>query len=132
MLKPGSWTCIVTQSHQQIAARPIAQFFPGTVVADQQRYPDIPAIIQAGQQAGLAFAGTDLLGVGDAILLGQPFLELVGKKGYSMLHLISQEEYARGLQALEQRLQAGPFKAKAVGASLVWFVKATLVEKEPG
>jgi SAM-dependent methyltransferase len=128
VLKPGGSACIVTQSHQQIAARPIALFFPGTVVADQQRYPDVPAIIQAGQAAGLAHAGTDLLGVGDEIELGLPFLELVRKKGYSMLHLISGEEYTLGLQALEQRLQAGPLKAKAAGGSLVWFVKPALVE----
>jgi|WetSurMetagenome_2_1015567.scaffolds.fasta_scaffold222186_2 ubiquinone/menaquinone biosynthesis C-methylase UbiE len=123
VLKPGCSLCIVTQSHQQIAARPIAQFFPGTIVADQRRYPDIPAIIQAGQAAGLVHARTDLSGVGETIELSQPFLELVREKGYSMLHLISQEEYAQGLQALEQRLQAGPFEAKAAGESLVWLYK---------
>ena len=128
VLKPGGSLCIVTQSHQQIAARPIAQFFPGIIVADQQRYPDLPSIIEAGQAIGLVHARTDLSGVGDAIELGQPFLELVRKKGYSMLHLISPEEYSQGLEALEQRLLAGPFKAKAAGESLVWFEKPALAE----
>ncbi len=123
VLKPGGQVCIATQSHQQIAARPIAQFFPGTVTADQRRYPDIPVIIQAGQQAGLTFDGTELLAVDEAIMLGQPFLELVRKKGYSMLHLISAEEYTRGLQILEQHLKVGTIPAEAAGESLVWLLK---------
>lgn len=126
VLRPGGSACIVTQSHQQIAARPIAQFFPGTVAADQRRYPDIPAVIQAGEGAGLLPTGTDLLGVGYDIELGFDYLELVRKKGYSMLHLISDGEHAQGVQALEQRLQTGPFRAKAAGESLVWFVKPAL------
>ena len=126
VLKPCGSICVVTQSHQQIAARPIAQFFPGTIAADQRRYPDLPIIIQAGQQAGLAHAGTVLSGVGDAIELDQAYLELVRKKGYSMLHLISEQEYALGVTKLESRLQAGPFKAKSAGESLVWFKKPAL------
>ncbi len=135
-LKPCALACIVTQSHQQIAARPIAGYFPGTVLADQRRYPDIPAILQAAGNAGLESAGNDLLGVGAPVELGGAFLELVRKKGYSMLHLISDEEYTRGLALLERQLCSvdgisdpvpGPaspairsLPAKAAGETLVW------------
>jgi ubiquinone/menaquinone biosynthesis C-methylase UbiE len=121
VLKPGGSACIVTQSHRQIAARPIAQFFPGTVAADQRRYQKISTIIQAGEQAGLSHTGTEVLGQGDTIELGQAYLELVRNKGYSMLHLISEEEFTQGLKILEHHLQAGPLQAQAAGESLVWF-----------
>ncbi len=126
LLRPGGCACIATQSHGQIAARPIARFFPGTVAADQRRYPDIPSIIQEAENAGLQFLQTDLLGVEQEIELGPEFLELARKKGYSMLRLITDEEYARGLQALKECLQSGPIKAKAAGESLVWFINPDL------
>jgi hypothetical protein len=68
-------------------------------------------------------------GVDDAIELGQSYLELVRKKGYSMLHLISDQEYTQGLMTLEQRLLAGPIQANAAGETLVWFVKPDLIGK---
>ena len=123
VLKPGSSACIVTQSHQQIACRPVAQFFPGTITVDQGRYPDIPAIKLAGEQAGLQALGIEILGAGDDVELGPEFFRLVKVKGYSMLHLISDEEYNRGVQVLEKRLHSGPIQAKAAGGSLVWFEK---------
>jgi SAM-dependent methyltransferase len=107
VLKEAGIACIVTQSHRQIACRPIAQFFPGTVAVDQKRYPDIPAIVQTGEHAGLAHLGSEIL----------------SEKGYSMLHLISDEEYQLGLKALELRLQAGPIPVQAAGGTLVWFEK---------
>jgi hypothetical protein len=45
-----------------------------------------------------------------------------------MLHLITEEEYARGLTALEQRLQSGPLVAPVAGESLVWFGKSVAPE----
>ena len=123
LLKEAGLACIVTQSHRQIACRPIAQFFPGTVVVDQGRYPDIPTIVQAGERAGLIHAGSEILGTGEELELGPDFLKLVREKGYSMLHLISDEEYQRGLKALERRLKAGPIPVLAAGGTLVWFEK---------
>jgi ubiquinone/menaquinone biosynthesis C-methylase UbiE len=123
VLKEAGIACIVTQSHRQIACRPIAQFFPGTVAVDQKRYPDIPAIVQTGEHAGLAHLGSEILGAEEELKLGPAFLKLVSEKGYSMLHLISDEEYQLGLKALELRLQAGPIPVQAAGGTLVWFEK---------
>ena len=47
-----------------------------------------------------------------SILLGQDFLELVQKKGYSMFHLISDEVYERGLRQLQLALQSEDIKAR--------------------
>jgi len=97
VLRPDGRVCIVTQSHAQIAVRPIARFFPATVRVDQSRYPE-----------------------GDPVELGDDFLALVQKKGYSMLHLISDDEYAAGLRDLETQLAHGPITLPSAGNTLVW------------
>ena len=123
ILNPRGKVCIVTQSHRQVEARPIAQFFPGTVRVDKQRYPDTNRIIAAAQFAGLTYLKQEILFEGKAMAVGADFLELVRKKGYSMLHLLTEEEYQTGLSKLEDALQNGPMQAQAAGETLVWFAK---------
>lgn len=123
VVKPGGKVCIVTQSHKQIESRPIVQFFPGTAAADKGRYPDIKEIIETSQNAAFHFMKTVIVEAGKEIELDQRFLELVQKKGYSMLHLISEEEYQTGLQKLEAALQQGNITSQSAGGTLVWFSK---------
>jgi ubiquinone/menaquinone biosynthesis C-methylase UbiE len=123
VLKNKGKVCIVTQSHRQIEARPIARFFPGTVRVDRERYPNIHEIHAAAHDGGLFFLKQDVLFEGDAIQLDEEYLKLVRKKGYSMLHLITEQEYRAGLEDLEKALQHGPIQATAAGETLVWFTK---------
>jgi ubiquinone/menaquinone biosynthesis C-methylase UbiE len=123
VLKINGKVCIVTQSHRQIEARPIAQFFPATVRVDKERYPDIHEILDAAQIAGLTFLKQEVLFQGDPIQLDRKYLKLVQKKGYSMLHLITEGEYDAGLHLLENALQNGPIQARTAGETLVWLTK---------
>ena len=123
VLKPGGKGCIVTQSHQQIEERPIAHYFPGTARVDKERYPDSPEIIEAASIQGFTQTESEILSE-KPIELDASYLELVRKKGYSMLHLISDEEYQAGLGKLEQALGNGPVIAQPSGGTLVWFTKA--------
>jgi ubiquinone/menaquinone biosynthesis C-methylase UbiE len=123
VLKRRGKVCIGTQSHKQIEARPIAQFFPGTVRVDKERYPDIAEVIAAAQFAGLAYRKQEILFEGEVVELGAGFLELARKKGYSMLHLLTEQEYQDGLANLQSTLQNGPIQTRAAGETLVWFVK---------
>lgn len=123
VLQPGGSACIVTQSHRQIEARPIVQFFPGTAAIDKQRYPDIEAIIAAARDNALQFAGQGVLSEGEPVQLDRDYLELVRKKGYSMLYLLPQAQYESGLRALEAALRSGPIAARMAGDTLVWFSK---------
>lgn len=123
LLKQQGKVCIITQSHTQIEARPIAQFFPGTVRVDQERYPDIAEVIVAAQLAGLAYRKQETLFEEEVVELGAGFLELARKKGYSMLHLLTEQEYQDGLADLQSALQNGPIQTRAAGETLVWFVK---------
>ncbi|MFC1878580.1 class I SAM-dependent methyltransferase [Chloroflexota bacterium] len=124
ILKPSGKLCISTQSHAQIVARPIAAFFPATVRVDQGRYPDIPEILAAARPHAFGFIKDEILFAGQETLLDQNYLELVWKKGYSMLHLISAAEYQAGLTALKTALREGPFYLKAAGETLLWLKKA--------
>lgn len=123
VLRQGGQVCIVTQSHEQIAQRPIVHFFPGTVQADRARYPDIAQIVAGAAEHGLSFDKRSILFAGDEVGIDAHFIELVKKKGYSMLHLIPDQEYEQGVRQLEAALQQGPFKARAAGITLVWLVK---------
>jgi len=123
VLKEKGRVCIVTQSHQQIENRPIARFFPGTVAVDKRRYPDIPEIIANAEDQGLKLVKNAVLNENAKIELGQEFLELVKKKGYSMLHLLSEEEYREGLLRLKNELLNGQIIAGSAGETLVWLTK---------
>ncbi len=123
VLRPGGKLCIATQSHRQIEARPIVQFFPGTVRVDKERYPDIDEVIAAGERGGLKCLRQDILFAGDVIELGADYLQLVSKKGYSMLHLITDAEYEEGLRRLKDALRDGPVQGRMAGETLVWFMK---------
>lgn len=123
ILRSVGKTCIVTQSHAQIEHRPIARFFPGTVRVDQRRYPDIPAILQVAERNGLYHLKTEFIFEGEEMELGADFLELVQKKGYSMLHLLPEHEYQNGLRALEDALKNGPILSESAGETLIWFSK---------
>jgi ubiquinone/menaquinone biosynthesis C-methylase UbiE len=124
VLRPNGKVCISTQSHRQIEKRPIAQFFPGTVRVDQERYPDIDEIVAAAQAAYLAYLKQETLFEGEVREVGTDFLELARKKGYSMLHLLTEAEYQSGLRTLESALQNGPLEVPSAGETLVWFTKS--------
>ena len=121
--KPGGRFCIVTQSHKQIEERPIAHYFPGTVHVDKERYPDIPELIESATSQGYTRAESVSLWH-KPIELDASYLELVRKKGYSMLHLISDEEYKVGLRKLERAMQGGPVIVQPSGMTMVWCTKA--------
>lgn len=124
VLKPDGRACVVTQSHAQIARRPIAQFFPETVTVDRARYPDIPVIVAAAEAQGLRLLRVEISGEGDRTLLDQRFLEQVRSRGYSMLHLIADEAYAHGLVQVEACLRQGDLAASRAGETLVWLCHA--------
>lgn len=118
VLKPEGRVCVVTQSHEQIEKRPIAQFFPETIAIDQARYPRIDDII--AKATGFQCLKVSTLQEQVSVTLDEHFLELVLKKGYSMLHLISDAAYERGVNDLKSHLQHGTIIAKSAGSTLVW------------
>ena len=123
VLKDKGKVCIVTQSHQQIENRPIVKYFPGTATVDKERYPDIDEIIVEAKSHGLKFDKKTILHKGEPMALDEEYLELVQKKGYSMLHLISDEEYYEGLKKLKKELMEGTITVNLSGETIVWLIK---------
>ena len=123
ILKIDGKACIVTQSHKQIDLRYMTEFFPSTAVVDKSRYPEIDEIIKSAKNNKLNFMWEQHLGEGYEVELGDGYLELLEKKGYSMLHLISDKDYNEGLNRVRSIINDGTIIRKAAGATLVWFIK---------
>ena len=107
-LKPGGHFLTVTDSEWLIRNRmPMARYFPATVEVEFERYHPIPALAGA-----LALAGFDDLY--ERVVESTYLLHDASRfrdKSFSCLHLISDEDFAAGLTALETDLAAGPIEA---------------------
>jgi ubiquinone/menaquinone biosynthesis C-methylase UbiE len=114
--------CIVTQSHAQIEQRMTSKFFPATVAIDKARYPDIPEIKENMESAGLERIWSNQYKFAP-VILGQEYLDTVSRKGYSMLHKISESDYKEGLKALTQAFAEEEKPDYAAGYTYVWAKK---------
>ena len=123
VLKPGGYLCIVTQSHEQIGQRMTSRFFPATVDVDKARYPDIPVIESAMLEAGFNGISSKSYKF-SPVILGPEYLETVSRKGYSMLHKISDNAYQKGLESLRLAYDRGEQLDYAAGYTFVWGTKA--------
>lgn len=126
VLRPGAQACVATQSHEQIAGRAIARFFPGTAAVDQARYPSIERIVSSAAAAGLHLGCVETLAEGTEVTIDADFLKLAEKRGYSMLHLLDDVAYAVGLAMLREALAGGPFKVPTAGGTLVWLTRGDI------
>ena len=59
------------------------------------------------------------------VSLGDEYLETVEKKGYSMLHKISEIDYQKGLNELRAAYAAGESLEYAPGYTFIWSSKST-------
>ncbi|HEX9922411.1 MAG TPA: methyltransferase domain-containing protein [Anaerolineae bacterium] len=108
ILKPGGKLCTVTDSEWIISQRrPLATCFPETVAVDLGRYPSVADLRRSLAQAGFQqiFEHT--------VALTYPFsdIQMIRAKAFSVLHLISEAAFQRGLAALERDVDRGPIEA---------------------
>lgn len=122
VLKKNGCICIVTESHDQIEKRFYVKYFPTTAIADKNRYPDISVIIEKAVKAGFTPTHTDIRVIGSK-KVNLDFVELVRAKGYSMFHLIPEEEYRKGLAELEKDVKADNLVVPGSSETLIWFGK---------
>jgi ubiquinone/menaquinone biosynthesis C-methylase UbiE len=118
VLRPGSSSCIVTQSHKQIQNRMTSRFFPGSATVDKKRYPDIGKIEAAMKGVGFARVSSRQYSF-TPVVLGPDYLQTVEMRGYSMLHKISEKEYEEGLKALRTAFEAGEKLTYSAGYTFV-------------
>lgn len=107
-LKPGGFVVTVTDSDWVIRNRmPVARYFPATIEAEANRYHPVPALAGAMALAGFGSLNERLIESEYQLTDAARFKE----KAYSCLHLISEEDFAKGVTALEADLAQGPIQA---------------------
>lgn len=122
VLRTSGSFCIVTQSHNQIEGRMTSRFFPATIEVDQARYPDIDVLEKSMHLAGFHKVESREY-MFRPVRLGTDYLTTVSKRGYSMLHKISDDDYNRGLNALRKTYKEGEELMYSAGYTFVWGFK---------
>lgn len=123
ILKNEGKICISTQSHRQIDLRYMSEFFPETAIVDKKRYPDIDKIKISSEKNAFDYIKSDILGEGDEVILDAKYIETIEKKGFSMLHLISEDNYEKGLKNIKRLIDEKNIIRKSAGTTLVWLKK---------
>jgi len=124
VLRASGEFCIVTQSHEQIDHRMTTRFFPVTAEIDKGRYPDIEVAKKHLRAAGFTNVRSKPFTFA-RVPLGDEYLETVEKKGYSMLHKISEMDYQEGLKELRAAYAAGKRLEYAPSYTFIWGSKST-------
>ncbi len=122
ILDKSGKSCIVTQSHPQIASRMTSRFFPATIPIDQARYPSISQLEDNLHDAGFTIV-EPLSYTFSPVRLGAEYLLTVERRGFSMLHKISNEEYKLGLSELQKIMASGEPLDYSAGYTFVWAYK---------
>lgn len=122
ILKDYKSLCIVTQAHKQIDHRMTSRFFPGTASVDKERYPDIDVIEEQLLTIGFSKVHPKEYTY-RPVRLGPEYLETIEKRGFSMLHKISQEEYKKGFKDLRVAFQQGEELMYSAQYTFVWATK---------
>ncbi len=122
VLRPNGKFCTTTQSHEQIAQRATSTFFPSTIVIDRARYPTIRAIEMMLLEIGFDDTESKTY-LFKPQRLGEEYLLTIEKKGFSMLHKISEDEYHAGLKKLRERFSRDEYIDYSAGYTFVWGVK---------
>jgi ubiquinone/menaquinone biosynthesis C-methylase UbiE len=115
ILKPGGIFCTATDSQTVIERRqPLSHYWPATVPVDLDRYHPLETLRAAMAAAGFCRTedceGRSEFSISDT--------EAYRDKAFSCLQLIPEDEFARGLHAMESDLRLGPLK----GASELVFI----------
>ncbi len=121
VLKESGLICIITESHEQIETRFWSAYFPATVPAEKNRYPNIPNIIAAAQQHG--FSVDEIVSTSSEQHISADFITLVENKGYSMFRLISDDDFSSGLKRLKEDFENQVEIQSNHGETLLWLNK---------
>jgi Methylase involved in ubiquinone/menaquinone biosynthesis len=123
VLKSNGFICILTESHTQIESRFWSAYFPSTVTAEQNRYPDIDTIINVATECGLILDEINVTDYPNQIQITPDFVNLVEHKGYSMFRLISDTDFDNGLSALKRDFEKNVIINTNHGESFIWLKK---------
>ena len=121
-LRPSGLLAILTESHAQIVSRWYNGYFPSLAANELARYPDIADIEREASTVGFTPLVADIRRLGDAGTVSDDFIRTVREKNYSMFRNLGDEEYLKGLEALE-RDRGRPIPRSDHGETIVWLKK---------
>ncbi len=105
VLKPGGKVCTVTESEDLIRRRSLhTTYFPETVEIDLARYPHMNKLRQWMECAGFV----NLFEEEAAFAYRRSGTQAFRDKAFSVMHLISEAAFLRGIARMEQDLRSGP------------------------
>ena len=125
VLKPNGAVCILTESHKQLETRFWVVYFPATVTAEKERYPDISDIISSANQCGFILSENINTDNEQSFTISSKFINLVENKGYSMFRLISEEDFTIGLKNLKKDYENKVEITSNHGETYLWLKKET-------
>ena len=123
VVKSDGLICILTESHKQIESRFWSAYFPSTVTAEHNRYPDIDVITSAATECGLIPDVIDTTDHPYQMQITLEFVNLVENKGFSMFRLISDTDFDNGLIALKLDFEKNIVIETDHGESFIWLKK---------
>jgi len=124
VLKQTGAVCIVTESHRQLETRFWSAYFPATVAAEKERYPDIPDIVSSAGQCGLFVDEIVNTDSERTFTISPDFVKLVENKGFSMFRLIGDDDFADGLNRLKEDYKNNIEIKTNHGETFLWLKKA--------
>ena len=127
VLKSDGRICILTESHKQIESRFWSAYFPATVTAEQNRYPDIDIIIASANKCGLILDEIETTDHPYQTQITPEFINLVENKGFSMFRLISDEDFDSGLSGLKRDFEKNIIIDTNHGESFIWLKKNSVI-----
>ncbi len=105
VLRPGGKVCTVTESEDLIRRRSLhTTYFPETVEIDLARYPRMEELKQWMTEAGFV----NIVEEEAAFAYRHADMQAFRDKAFSVLHLISEEAFSRGIARMEQDMRSGP------------------------
>jgi ubiquinone/menaquinone biosynthesis C-methylase UbiE len=119
VLRPGGRICTVTDSERIIRNRqPLSTYFPETVAFELKRYPPITHLRDIMAQSGF----TEIIEEEVEFHYKLTDIQAYRDKAYSILHLLSEEDFQAGLERMEQDLLTGPIPCVSQYV-LLWGIK---------
>ena len=104
-LAPGGVVCTATDSEAIIRRRePLSRYWPATVAAELERYHPIETLRDEMTAAHFRALQAEEAGAEFVVDDAAPYRD----KAYSCLDLIGEEEFHKGLNAIEDDLRCGP------------------------
>jgi ubiquinone/menaquinone biosynthesis C-methylase UbiE len=123
VIKKGGCIYIITESHKQINEKSWLKYFEGARELMLDIFHDIPFIIEKAQSSEFSLCSEIQIDENPKAFDTMNFIYLVQQKAFSMLHLINDNSYDKGLIKLEEESSKNDFILRHLAKTILCFKK---------